>query len=117
MPDNLNSMKKNRLIFYAVFGAFHLFLVVFTIFIESNKNDFSFLTQMLKWMSVMKYGAFLGLVLLIADLVWALKVNRDEQKEKAVLAQENNTLKAKLFDLQEAAKQAPRPANPNIKSS
>jgi hypothetical protein len=110
-------MKKNRLIFYAVFGAFHLFLVIFTIFVESNKNDFSFLTQMLKWMSLMKYGAFLGLILLIADVVWTYMNSREEQKEKAVLTHEINTLKAKLFDLQEAAKQIPpRPANPNIKS-
>jgi hypothetical protein len=109
-------MKKNRLIFYTVFGAFHLFLVIFTIFVESNRNDFSFLTRMLKWMSVMKYGAFLGLVLLIADLVWAFMANREEQKEKAMLTNEINTLKAKLFDLQEAARQnPPRPANPDVK--
>jgi hypothetical protein len=118
MPDNLNLMKKNRLIFYAVFGAFHLFLVAFTIFIEANKNDFSFLTQMLKWMSLMKYGAFFGLILLISDVVWAYMINRDEQKEKSVVEQELNTLKAKLFDLQEAAakQSSTRPANPNIKS-
>jgi hypothetical protein len=111
-------MKQNRLIFYAFFGAFHLFLVIFTVYVESNKNDFSFLTSMLKWMPMMKWGAFLGLVLLIADIVWSYIVLRDSNREKDVLTHEINTLKAKLFDLQEAAKAgaAQRPVNPNVKS-
>lgn len=110
-------MKKNRLIFYAVFGAFHLFLLFFTIYVESNRNDFAFLTQMLKWMSLMKWGAIFGLLLLIGDVIWAMVSIRESNKEKAVLTHENNTLKAKLFDLQEAAKQASsQPANPKLKS-
>jgi hypothetical protein len=110
-------MKQNRLIFYAVFGLFHLFLVFFTIYVESNKNDFGFLTQMLKWISLMKWGAILGLILLIADVVWSFISQRESSKEKAALMHEMNTLKAKLFDLQEAAKQpAPKPANPNLKA-
>jgi hypothetical protein len=111
-------MKQNRLIFYAFFGAFHLFLVIFTIYVESNKGDFAFLADMLKWMSLMKWGAFLGLVLLIADVVWSYLVTRESNKEKDVLTHEINTLKAKLFDLQEAAKNsaAQRSVNPNVKS-
>lgn len=106
-------MKQNRLIFYAVFAAFHLFLLIFTLYVESNKNDFAFLTQMLKWMSLMKYGAMLGLALLIADVVWTMITSNENNREKAALNHEINTLKAKLFDLQEASKQTPeRPANP-----
>jgi hypothetical protein len=108
-------MKKNRLIFYVVFGAFHLFLVFFTLYVESNRNDFSFLTQMLKWMPVMKYGAFLGLGLLIADVVWGITASRELRKENAMLTHEVNTLKAKLFDLQEAAKKSSPSANPSVK--
>jgi hypothetical protein len=106
-------MKKNRLIFYAIFGAFHLFLVFFTFYVESNKNDFSFLSQMLKLMSYMKYGALLGLILLITDVVWDFKTSRDNEKEKDVLTHENNTLKAKLFDLQESTKVANRTGKVN----
>lgn len=109
-------MKKNRLIFYAVFGAFHLFLLIFTIYVESNQNDFAFLTQMLKWMSLMKWGAILGLLLLIGDVIWSYMAIRESNKEKAVLMHENNTLKAKLFDLQEAAKQGSSQSNPKLKS-
>jgi hypothetical protein len=111
-------MKKNRVIFYLIFGAFHLFLVFFTMYVESNRNDFSFLTKMLKWMSLMKWGAILGLILLIADAVWSFFAIREAEKEKAMLNHEINTLKAKLFDLQEAAsaaKQVPPTQNPGVK--
>jgi hypothetical protein len=107
-------MKKNRLIFYAVFGAFHLFLVIFTIYVESQRNDFAFLTQMLKWIGLMKYGAFLGLGLLITDVVWDMITAKDNNKEKAALTHEINTLKAKLFDLQESSRGGQRPTNPNL---
>jgi hypothetical protein len=100
-------MKRNRLIFYAVFAVFHLFLVFFTIYVESNKNDFSFLTQMLKYISVMKYGAFVGLILLVVDVLWDRSTVKESEKQKDALTHELNTLKAKLFDLQEAAKVAP----------
>jgi hypothetical protein len=100
-------MKRNRLIFYAVFAVFHLFLVFFTIYVESNKNDFSFLTQMLKWVSILKYGALLGLALLIIDVLWDRSTAKENAKEHDALTHELNTLKAKLFDLQEAAKVSP----------
>ena len=111
-------MKKNRVIFYLIFGAFHLFLVFFTMYVESNRNDFSFLTKMLKWMSLMKWGAILGLMLLIADAIWSFITTGEAEKEKAMLTHEINTLKAKLFDMQEAAstaKQVPPVQNPGLK--
>jgi hypothetical protein len=100
-------MKRNRLIFYAVFATFHLFLVFFTIYVESNRNDFSFLTQMLKYVSILKYGAFLGLLLLIVDVLWDRSAAKEHSKERDALTHELNTLKAKLFDIQESAKIAP----------
>ena len=42
--------------------------------------------------------------MLIVDVAWAFKVNKDAVKEKDALTLELNTLKAKLFDLQEDAK-------------
>ena len=109
-------MKKNRLIFYAVFGAFHLFLTIFTMYVDAQRNDFAFLTQMLGWISLMKYGAFFGLILLITDVIWDLSTNRENRREQAALNHEINILKAKLFDLQESAKgSAQLPANPSPK--
>ena len=102
-------MKKNRLIFYAVFAAFHLFTVFFTIFVDSNKNDLSFLSKIHGWISLMKYGAMVGLLLLIIDVIWDFASLRDLNKENSALNQEIGALKAKLFDLQEAAKSSPAP--------
>ena len=106
-------MKKNRLIFYLVFAVFHVFLVFFAFYIESNKNDFAFLGQMLKMMSYLKYGAFLGLMFLVADVIWDAVASREHEKEKAALTHEINTLKAKLFDLQETSKVSERAGKSN----
>ena len=102
-------MNKKRLIFYSIFGAFHLFLVIFTFYVESQKDDFNFLFKILGWMNIMKWGAVLGLLLVIIDVIWSWIFNHDSQKEKAALTHELNTLKAKLFDLQEAAGKASMP--------
>lgn len=101
-------MKKNRLIFYGVFAAFHLFLVFFSIYVESNKNDLGFMIEMLKWMSFMKWGAIFGLALLVLDVIWVYRSAGQNAKENAAVNHELNTLKAKLFDLQESAKEAQR---------
>lgn len=108
-------MKKNRLIFYAVFAAFHLFIVFFSIFIDTNKNDLGFLSRIHGWIFLMKYGAFFGLILLIIDMIWAYGSNRELNRENEILSGEISSLKAKLFDLQEAARQtiASRPPNPD----
>ena len=107
-------MNKNRLIFYSIFGVFHLFLVIFTFYVDSQKDDFNFLFKILGWMNIMKWGAVLGLLLVSIDVIWSWIINRDSQKEKAELTHELNTLKAKLFDLQEAAKKTAAP--PSAKS-
>ncbi len=94
-------MNKNRLIFYAIFAAFHLGAFVFTIIIE---HDTSALFKMVGYIHSFKYITLLGLILVIADVIWSWIINKDSQKERAALTHELNTLKAKLFDLQEAAK-------------
>ncbi len=97
-------MKRNRLIFYAIFAAFHLFLVFFSLYVDSNKTDFSFLTSLLKIIGWMKWGAIFGLILLTVDIVWDRMAIKSFEKENAALTHELNTLKAKLFDLQESGK-------------
>jgi ABC-type transport system involved in cytochrome bd biosynthesis fused ATPase/permease subunit len=94
-------MNRNRLIFYAIFAAFHLGAFVFTIVIENNANA---LFSMVKYIPWFKYGTLLGLILVVTDVIWSWIINKDSQKERAALTHELNTLKAKLFDLQEAAK-------------
>lgn len=47
----------------------------------------------------------LGLVLIGTDFVWTFLSNRTAETEKKQLNSEINSLKAKLFDLQETAKE------------
>lgn len=93
-------MNKNRIIFYLVFAAFQVGAFIFTLLIQ----DFSFLTKIYQYIGLFKYITFFGIVLIVTDVVWSWIVTRDSQKEKAALTHELNTLKAKLFDLQEIAK-------------
>jgi hypothetical protein len=94
-------MTKNRLIFYAIFAAFNLAAFIFTLILENNTQMLFSMVQYVPWF---KYGTLLGLILVIIDVIWSWFINRESQKEKAALTHELNTLKAKLFDLQEEAK-------------
>src|SRR5687768_16044392 len=96
-------MKKNRLIFYGLFAAYNLGAFIFTLILENNT---SMLFSMVQYVPLFKYGTLLGLILVIIDVIWSWIINRDSTKEKAALTHELNTLKAKLFDLQEEAKTA-----------
>lgn len=58
---------------------------------------------MVKYVPLFKFVTLFGLVLLISDFVWTWLTNKDAEKEKSNLTHELNILKAKLFDLQEAA--------------
>jgi hypothetical protein len=106
-------MNKNRLIFYAIFAGFNLAAFIFTLILESNT---SMLFKMVQYVPWFKYGALLGLILVIIDVSWSWIINRDSKKEKAALTHELNTLKAKLFDLQEEAKKVSIPKTPTTKS-
>ncbi|NBP69247.1 MAG: hypothetical protein EBR30_23775 [Cytophagia bacterium] len=94
-------MNRNRIIFYIVFGTFHLGAFIFTIMLN---NDTGLLFKMVGYVPMFKWVTFVGLLMLLVDAGWAFVTKRNALKEKAALTQELNTLKAKLFDLQEAAK-------------
>jgi hypothetical protein len=94
-------MNRNRIIFYIVFGVFHLGAFIFTVMLN---GDAGLLFKMVSYVPMFKWITLFGLLLLAADLIWSFMLERKATKEKAVLTHELNTLKAKLFDLQEAAK-------------
>jgi len=93
-------MTKNRIILYIIFAVFHVGAFIFTLLI----TDLNFLMKIFKHIALFKFITFFGIMLLATDFIWAWIVSRDSQKEKAALTHELNTLKAKLFDLQEVAK-------------
>jgi hypothetical protein len=97
-------MKKNRLIFYGFFALFHLFIFFFSLYVDSQSNNLEFLFSMQKKIWMLKYGSFIGLVLLVVDVVWLLRSEKDHSREVTRLEADMTNLKAKLFDLQEAAK-------------
>ena len=103
-------MKKNRLIFYGIFAAFHLASFIFTVIIDNNSN---LLFKMVSWVPSFKWVTLLGVIMVIIDFMWARSVQKTNETEKDALTHELNTLKAKLFDLQEAAKNNPGKSSSN----
>ncbi|MGE0590709.1 MAG: hypothetical protein AB7O48_19160 [Cyclobacteriaceae bacterium] len=97
-------MNRRRLIFFVIFGVYHLVIFVFTSYIDVQKQDLGVLTSMYKFIHLFKYGAFLGIALFITDFVWSWRERKMAEKETESLKFEVNTLKAKVYDLQEAAK-------------
>lgn len=105
-------MKKNRIIFYIIFALFHIGAFIFTAVLGSNST---FLMKMFSWVPYFKWVTLLGVVFVAVDFIWSWVAVKDNHQEKTALSHEVNTLKAKLFDMQEQmAKNAStqRPLNP-----
>jgi hypothetical protein len=109
-------MKKNRLVFYAIFSCFHLFLFFFSLYVDSQQNNIQFLLTLQSKIWLLKYGSLFGLSLLTIDLVWDWKVYRAFKKENDQLHNEINNLKAKLFDFQEASRGTTAPKVSDLKN-
>jgi len=95
-------MTRRRLIFYGIFGGFHLISFIFTLIIEYG--DPSSLFSLIKYIGMFKYVTFLGLVLVATDFVWVWLDTRNAQQKEDTMRLENNTLKAKVYDMQESGK-------------
>jgi hypothetical protein len=106
-------MTRRRLIFYGIFGAFHLITFIFTLIIEYS--DASSLFSLIKYIGLFKYIAFIGLALIITDFAWVWFDTRSAQHKEDAMRLENNTLKAKVYDMQEAGK--PKTESPTPKAA
>lgn len=91
-------MKKSRIIFYIIFASFHIGAFIFTLVLS---RDSGFMMSMISWVPYFKWITLVGLALLLIDVIWSWVSVKDHDREKAALAHEVNTLKAKLFDMQE----------------
>jgi hypothetical protein len=107
-------MRKNRWIFYAIFALFHIILVIVIFYVDAKKNDLGMLYGLLGWLWLAKLGAIIGLILLIVDIIWSRISLAASEKSNSLLQHELNTLKAKLFDMQEAQRKS-TPQQPNPK--
>lgn len=104
-------MKKNRLIFFAIFGVLHLFIFFFSLYMDRNDQNLSFLFELQKRIWMLKYGSFLLLGLMITDFIWYWRELKNQSNEQVRLKNELTQLKAKLFDLQEESKSKPNTPN------
>lgn len=102
-------MKKSRIIFYLIFALFHIGSFIFTI---SLGKDSGFLMRMYSWVPYFKWVTLLGVLLLVIDFIWSWAAAKEGRREKEALAHEVNTLKAKLFDMQEDMNRGRSAQNP-----
>lgn len=100
-------MNKRRLIFFSIFGVYHLIILIITSYIDAQKQDLGVLTGLYGYLHLFKYGAALGIVLFAVDFIWSWRINIMTKRESESLNFEINNLKAKVYDLQEASKPKP----------
>jgi hypothetical protein len=105
-------MKRNRLIFYSVFGVLHLIIFIFSIYMDNQQDNIEFLMFIRKKIWMLKYGSFILLILMIINVILHYRDNHRNIREKESLNHELTQLKAKLYDLQENAKVTPVIENP-----
>jgi cell division protein FtsB len=108
-------MTKNRIIFFSIFGGYHLITLLFTIYMDTQKDDFGLLARILSNFSLFKYGAFLGAILFVIDFIWTRNDKKQNIKDADLMRQENNILKAKVYDMQESLKAAATKIVPPVK--
>lgn len=102
-------MKKNRLIFYSVIGGLHLLIFLFTLYIDSHRDNSQLMFGIYDKIGWLKYAVFVLMVLFVTNIILHVRDNKRHQRENVQLIQELNTLKAKLYDLQESGKKTPEP--------
>lgn len=100
--------------FYSLFGLYHLMVLVF-IFIVKSEKDITRLFDYYKEINWIVGGSIFGICLFLIDLAWTWFEIRKNKKEQEAMRLENNLLKAKIYDFQEAAK--PKPVVKEAQSS
>lgn len=105
-------MKRNRLIFYAAIGGLHLLILLFTLYMDSQKDNLQFLVDLQKVIWLLKYGMLVLVILFVTNIILHVRDNKRHLRENAQLIQELKTLKAKLYDLQESGKKTTEPDPP-----
>lgn len=63
-------MNVRRIVFLSIFGFYQLSVFFFTIYMESRRDDLNFLFSMFKEISLFKWGALVGVILLTIEIFW-----------------------------------------------
>lgn len=94
-------MKKGKTIFLVVYLVFHLVLLIGAIVVNLRSEDFEFLFSVRDNMAGTVWFAVLGLLLFIINVIIISMSTRNHEKQEEKLRQEINSLKAKVYDLQD----------------
>lgn len=100
-------MKQNRLIFYSVFGVLHLFIFFFSLYMDSQSENFQFLISLQGKIWLLKYCSFILLILFATNIILHVRDNRRHSREIETLTKELTGLKAKIYDYQELTRKNP----------
>ena len=93
-------MNQKRVFLYLGFAVYQVTAFIFTVMVDGHLD----LLGLLKFIPWFKYISFLGVAFFVVDVVWYWMDKRMNKKKQADLENENNVLKAKIYDYQEAAK-------------
>jgi len=64
-------MNTRRIIFLSLFGLYQLSVLLFTIYMETKKNDLDFMFGLIKDIGLFKYGALFGVILFVIEFAWS----------------------------------------------
>ena len=93
-------MNRKRLLLYLIFAVYQFSAFIFTVMVDGHLD----LLGMLRFIPWFKYISFLGVALFMTDFVWFWIDRRGARRREEDLIKENNVLKAKIYDFQQAAK-------------
>lgn len=110
-------MKRGKTIFLVIYLVFHLIFLVAAIVVNLRSEDFEFLFSVRDNMQLTVWFAAAGLLLFIINVVLISSSTRHHEKKEEGLRNEINSLKAKIYDLQDAKSTAtpaptPKPISP-----
>ncbi len=89
-----------RLIFYLIFAVYQLGAFVFTVMVDGHLDLFG----LLKYIPKFKFIAFIGIIFLLIEVIWYFVDRRNRREDEDELQHQNDVLKAKIRNLEEAAK-------------
>ncbi len=95
-------MNRKRLLLYLIFAVYQIISFIFTILVDGHLD----LLGLLKYIPAFKFIAAIGVILIIVDFAWFWMDYRTNRKKLEDQEKENNILKAKIYDYQEAEKKS-----------
>ena len=91
-------MKKNRLIFYSVFGLLLLFIFFFSLYMDSNSENIGLLLKLQGKIWMLKWCSLSLLIMFVTGIILHVRDNKRNQRVQDAQIKENIELKAKLYD-------------------